>query len=190
MDDITEKGFEKLAKKITKKYPMTPERQARVQAFLDQRAKEKGFTEGLEDREYDCVLCGKHFTGWGNDPWPVAEDGRCCDKCNMEKVLPARINLMKSHKNESLEERVITPTDTLEGVKKDFIEDETNEFVRSFYTGGDHYVVYRSDKGLYTLIRSLPLDDFEIVFQTSNRKEMSDKIDEIYELNADYDLNL
>lgn len=37
-----------------------------------------------------CVLCGKQIKGWGNDAWPLA-DGYCCDKCNDEKVIPARI---------------------------------------------------------------------------------------------------
>ena len=37
-----------------------------------------------------CVLCGKQIKGWGNDAWPLA-DGYCCDKCNNEKVIPARI---------------------------------------------------------------------------------------------------
>ena len=38
-----------------------------------------------------CVLCGKKFTEWGNDPWPLAEDGWCCDQCNALKVIPARL---------------------------------------------------------------------------------------------------
>lgn len=41
--------------------------------------------------EYDCVLCGDHFTGWGNNPAPLAEDGDCCDNCNATKVIPARL---------------------------------------------------------------------------------------------------
>jgi hypothetical protein len=38
-----------------------------------------------------CCICGKEFTGWGNDPWPVKEDGECCMACNYEHVVPARI---------------------------------------------------------------------------------------------------
>lgn len=43
--------------------------------------------------EYTCCICGKTFTGWGNNPYPVVktENARCCDKCNDEKVIPARI---------------------------------------------------------------------------------------------------
>jgi hypothetical protein len=36
-----------------------------------------------------CSICGKAFTGFGNDAWPV-NDGRCCDQCNAERVIPAR----------------------------------------------------------------------------------------------------
>ena len=32
---------------------------------------------------YKCVLCKEIFGGFGNNPWPLAEDGRCCANCNM-----------------------------------------------------------------------------------------------------------
>lgn len=38
-----------------------------------------------------CCICGKKFTEYGNNPWPIRDDGRCCDKCNWTVVLPARI---------------------------------------------------------------------------------------------------
>ena len=38
-----------------------------------------------------CCICGKEFEGWGNNPWPVKSEGLCCDDCNMEHVIPARI---------------------------------------------------------------------------------------------------
>lgn len=37
-----------------------------------------------------CCICGEEFTGFGNNPWPIKEDGQCCDKCN-EQVIIARI---------------------------------------------------------------------------------------------------
>ena len=47
---------------------------------------------------YRCCICGKTFTGWGNNPWPVVkdEDARCCDECNDLKVVPARLEQMFS----------------------------------------------------------------------------------------------
>lgn len=40
--------------------------------------------------EKTCPVCGKKYTGYGNNAWPVY-DGRCCDACNMNYVIPARI---------------------------------------------------------------------------------------------------
>jgi len=38
-----------------------------------------------------CVLCGKMFDEWGNNPEPLTSEGSCCDNCNMTKVIPARL---------------------------------------------------------------------------------------------------
>ena len=40
-----------------------------------------------------CCICGKEFTGWGNNPWPIKQSGECCDECNTDKVVHARILL-------------------------------------------------------------------------------------------------
>lgn len=37
-----------------------------------------------------CVLCGKAFSEFGNNPAPLAEHGQCCDECNRTKVIPER----------------------------------------------------------------------------------------------------
>ena len=37
-----------------------------------------------------CVLCGKDIIGFGNNPYPLAESGRCCDECN-DRVTAVRI---------------------------------------------------------------------------------------------------
>jgi len=43
-----------------------------------------------------CVLCHKDIKeGWGNNPFPVKEKGECCDTCNREKVIPARLKVIK-----------------------------------------------------------------------------------------------
>lgn len=49
---------------------------------------------------YECCICHKIFTDWGNDPWPVVkdEDARCCDDCDMNVVIPARIADLCKHK--------------------------------------------------------------------------------------------
>ena len=43
-----------------------------------------------------CVICGKKFDGYGNNAYPIAE-GKCCDKCNAERVIPARIEEMLNY---------------------------------------------------------------------------------------------
>ena len=46
--------------------------------------------------KHTCCICGKEFEGYGNNPYPVAEDGVCCDDCNMDKVIPARISQLQN----------------------------------------------------------------------------------------------
>lgn len=40
-----------------------------------------------------CIICNKEYTGMGNNAQPVGE-GRCCDKCNAEFVVIARLYQM------------------------------------------------------------------------------------------------
>lgn len=44
-----------------------------------------------------CSICGKEFTGWGNNAMPV-NDGRCCDHCNSTVVIPRRISDLSKKK--------------------------------------------------------------------------------------------
>ena len=37
-----------------------------------------------------CIICAQTFSGSGNDARPL-RDGRCCDACNQQKVIPARL---------------------------------------------------------------------------------------------------
>lgn len=50
----------------------------------------------MSELGYECCICGKICTDWGNDPWPVnmSEDARCCDDCNAQIVVPARLKRM------------------------------------------------------------------------------------------------
>ena len=40
-----------------------------------------------------CSICGRPYTGMGNNPQPVIDnfDRRCCDECNYNVVVPARL---------------------------------------------------------------------------------------------------
>ena len=54
-----------------------------------------------------CCICGKPFRmgEWGNNPEPVKpySSGMCCDDCNLNKVVPARLAAIP---REVLEEEV------------------------------------------------------------------------------------
>lgn len=45
-----------------------------------------------ETEDEICCICGEPIQGYGNNPAPVCDDGVCCDKCNIEKVIPARLS--------------------------------------------------------------------------------------------------
>mgnify|MGYP003313527554 CR=1 FL=1 len=44
-----------------------------------------------------CCICGKEFVGWGNNPYPLKNEGRCCDECN-NVVIAFRIYNLKKGK--------------------------------------------------------------------------------------------
>ena len=44
-----------------------------------------------DEDTFVCVLCGSTVAEFGNNPDPLASvDERCCNRCNAEKVVPAR----------------------------------------------------------------------------------------------------
>lgn len=44
------------------------------------------------DHKIKCCICGKIIKGYGNNAEPVVYNGLCCDKCNKEVIIPARID--------------------------------------------------------------------------------------------------
>lgn len=56
-----------------------------------------------EQEEQDvkvCCICGELFDGLGHNPWPYETEGRCCDACNYNIVVPRRIaNFRNSETN-------------------------------------------------------------------------------------------
>lgn len=55
-----------------------------------------------------CCLCGDEIIGYGNNPAPVADEGQCCDLCNITKVIPARL---KQFRFDEEEKRYTDPTE-------------------------------------------------------------------------------
>mgnify|MGYP004640773655 CR=1 FL=1 len=58
--------------------------------------------------KHTCCICGKKFTGFGNNPWPLTDDvdARCCDECNLNYVIVARIYGIKPNDKEKIKELV------------------------------------------------------------------------------------
>ena len=50
--------------------------------------------EGGRKMKTNCCICGKEIIGFGNNPWPIKDSGYCCDECNSEFVLQARIEML------------------------------------------------------------------------------------------------
>lgn len=51
-----------------------------------------------------CCICRKEFEGYGNNPWPMRPNGRCCDRCDQMFVIPEKIRLViKSQEKEKNE---------------------------------------------------------------------------------------
>ena len=89
----------------------------------------------------ECVICGKEFTGYGNNPWPAAKYGRCCDDCNFSVVLPARLKGVKETNAET--KPVKDSIDDLDALIKS--EEEAIElYTRSISDAGDGL-----EKGIY-----------------------------------------
>ena len=44
-----------------------------------------------DERKKTCVLCKQKFEGHGNNPAPLLEEGRCCDDCNVNTIIPVRV---------------------------------------------------------------------------------------------------
>lgn len=49
----------------------------------------------LTDEDIEiCSICKKEYEGFGNNAMPINK-GRCCDACNLTKVIPARLGEFK-----------------------------------------------------------------------------------------------
>ncbi len=46
-----------------------------------------------------CPICGKTYEGYGNNPEPLNIEGRVCDQCNMDVIIPVRLLLLNKSKH-------------------------------------------------------------------------------------------
>lgn len=51
------------------------------------------------DNKKICCICNKEFTEFGNNARPYKE-GTCCDKCNIEYVIPKRLEIANQNRDQ------------------------------------------------------------------------------------------
>ena len=87
------------------------------------------------DEKYTCVICGEEFIGYGNNPYPIKEDGRCCNDCNT-KVIKKRLEKLQEIDTMS-DPRANLITGKLEDLVSDLEESEVLSvivMILEFYT--------------------------------------------------------
>jgi hypothetical protein len=50
-----------------------------------------------------CCICGNIYKDIGHNAWPIVMEGRCCEDCNHNKVIPARVDRMHNAKDRGAE---------------------------------------------------------------------------------------
>lgn len=119
---IDEDVKNRILEKIKNKNIKTPKEDFEDENVSEPAEKdEEPVAEELED-EHKCCICGEPIEGHGNNPFPVKTEGDCCDKCNAEVVIPARIEKMKAAASEKVNEE-LTETES-EDVKSTSEESE------------------------------------------------------------------
>ena len=48
-----------------------------------------------------CCICQSTYEGYGNNPAPLKEEGRCCDFCNWTLVVPYRLVMLEDRLEKS-----------------------------------------------------------------------------------------
>jgi hypothetical protein len=60
----------------------------------------RGAPKESENGNNQCSICLRRFTEFGNNAWPI-NNGRCCNVCNDNVVIPAGIRLQRQKQAEA-----------------------------------------------------------------------------------------
>ena len=55
----------------------------------------------IEGKPQKCCLCGKMFTEYPNNPYPLSDVGVCCRECCKTKVMPERLRMVKEREGKA-----------------------------------------------------------------------------------------
>ena len=53
----------------------------------------------MKGKKKNCNLCGREFTGFGNNPNPLKIKGQVCDECNAYVIIPTRLLILQYTNN-------------------------------------------------------------------------------------------
>lgn len=53
----------------------------------------------MKEKKKICNLCGREFTGFGNNPDPLRIKGQVCDECNAYVIIPTRLLILQYTNN-------------------------------------------------------------------------------------------
>lgn len=99
-----------------------------------------------------CAICGKELRSkYGNNPYPVVQDNeaRCCDMCNDNFVIPARIDGVNTIEKEISGDNATKILYTIDKLKEMFITGElkTNIYCSKNEDGCDVIIIVQEGVG-------------------------------------------
>jgi hypothetical protein len=71
---------------------------AKTKISSERNRRQRVINELFENATRRCSICQQPFVGYGNNPDPV-NDGVCCNDCNDNVVIPARLALYRARQS-------------------------------------------------------------------------------------------
>lgn len=86
-----------------------------------------------------CSICGKIYEGHGNNASPV-NDGRCCDKCDKEVVIPRRLADLNKKEPADIKQKTRAFLNEFYKIKYNMILEAKLEEVRDVNGPSDEFI--------------------------------------------------
>lgn len=169
-----------------------------VRKYFDEHI-DKTLDENIQKDE-ECCICGEPIKGYGNNPAPVKDAGVCCDKCNREVVIPARLKSISKNK---LEEKVSSKIED----KEETVRYLLDQLHKALEDGSIQEKVYKDtlDKAIYELdniripgikedladkYKDIEPDSDDIDFIEYAEENPADEKDNLFDDDDDFDLDI
>lgn len=169
-----------------------------VRKYFDEHI-DKTLDENIQKDE-ECCICGEPIKGYGNNPAPVKDAGVCCDKCNREVVIPARLKSISKNK---LEEKVSNKIED----KEETVRYLLDQLHKALEDGSIQEKVYKDtlDKAIYELdniripgikedladkYKDIEPDSDDIDFIEYAEENPADEKDNLFDDDDDFDLDI